>query len=892
VYRFALSLFLSLSLSFVVISAPNQEPAKRALTADDLKKAVSDLGSPRFAVREQAKRLLADAGAAAEPLLEEAAKNPDEEISSSAKAILEKFQWGLYPDTPKEVRDLVDSFRSGPPEQRQQAIANLLKRNPVPFPTIRRLIGKEVDEELRGKMLGSMYRRVHRLVPGLVARGELAAAEAMLEEMLPGSPSYLVRDYAAFMSLRDKLGAAIARFEKERMQKGDATRWAAEVLVYLYRSKGDWAAARRAAIDSKNDDLVAYVSWQANDWKALASESPPMDRGNVLGAVAAYSRLAGNTKEFDAKIAEINKFAGDPLDAQALEDYAIALLLNGKPNDAVKILTGQKKGMAFTFDLLCAQMKFKEAFDLVDEARRRDTDPHERIDIEIRRARMLYLLGEKDAALQFFGKIAGQIEAVDQVLEQVRLALSLVNAETRVGLHELACHHAAKFIDLFANGDISRAFLESIFGEDQDVAHAWLTLFRRELPNEAPAVAIKRISDILAGKLDKKTLDEWIGRILKKTPPGIVLDGVVSSLIDRRDDPLSVVAAAYRSIADDAKTEEFLKKAAEKSSIPYRWIELGDFQMERKKHKEAAEAYSKAAKPPVPGQTAFGYEPALPTYLQGRALLSAGDAAEGKRLIELAHWLPLGNDVVRARLVEELNKRNWPVMARREADFLLKTGDYDSVLRFLLQQSAKEKDYFKAAEYFEKGLVNSLRTGARFAEPAAYLLAPESVRVLRARGYLGKGEIDKAEREAFASLEVVPGNVELAIKLIPELNKLGKKKQADAIFGKMSEPWEKLCKDYPNSAFAHNSLAWLIAVCGQDLDVALKHAQKAVEFEPENAQHLDTLAEVHFRKGDRDQALSLMKKCIELDPKRSYYGKQLVRFKDQPCDSLTPDVSD
>ena len=40
---------------------------------------------------------------------------------------------------------------------------------------------------------------------------------------------------------------------------------------------------------------------------------------------------------------------------------------------------------------------------------------------------------------------------------------------------------------------------------------------------------------------------------------------------------------------------------------------------------------------------------------------------------------------------------------------------------------------------------------------------------------------------------------------------------------------------------------------------------------------------------NRDKALAFMKKCIDIDPKYEYYRKQLVRFKNQPLDSSTPD---
>ncbi len=98
--------------------------------------------------------------------------------------------------------------------------------------------------------------------------------------------------------------------------------------------------------------------------------------------------------------------------------------------------------------------------------------------------------------------------------------------------------------------------------------------------------------------------------------------------------------------------------------------------------------------------------PALATYLQGRALKLAGNEKEGNRLIDIAHWLPLGNEEVRAKLMEELGKRDWPEMVRKEAYMVLKTGWYKNytignVLSQLARESAKEKHFFKAASYYE-----------------------------------------------------------------------------------------------------------------------------------------------------------------------------------------------
>ena len=48
---------------------------------------------------------------------------------------------------------------------------------------------------------------------------------------------------------------------------------------------------------------------------------------------------------------------------------------------------------------------------------------------------------------------------------------------------------------------------------------------------------------------------------------------------------------------------------------------------------------------------------------------------------------------------------------------------------------------------------------------------------------------------------------------------------------------------------------------------------------PDNPGHLDTLAEVHFRRGETGQAVDRMKQCLALDPGNAYYAKQLRRFE-------------
>ena len=124
----------------------------------------------------------------------------------------------------------------------------------------------------------------------------------------------------------------------------------------------------------------------------------------------------------------------------------------------------------------------------------------------------------------------------------------------------------------------------------------------------------------------------------------------------------------------------------------------------------------------------------------------------------------------------------------------------------------------------------------------------------------------------------LPAEVDVAIELVPELERQGRKKNAQELFDRLFALHEKMCADYPKSAWAHNTLAWLAARCQRQLEKALAHAETAVKLEPKDTSYKDTLAEVHFQRGETDKAVELMKTCTEANPKNAYYRKQLERY--------------
>jgi uncharacterized Ntn-hydrolase superfamily protein len=76
-----------------------------------------------------------------------------------------------------------------------------------------------------------------------------------------------------------------------------------------------------------------------------------------------------------------------------------------------------------------------------------------------------------------------------------------------------------------------------------------------------------------------------------------------------------------------------------------------------------------------------------------------------------------------------------------------------------------------------------------------------------------------------------------------------------------------------------NGLAWVCATNNMHLQQALEAAERAVSLEPKNAQILDTLAEVHYRSGNKAKAIEVETQALSVSPNDPYLTEQITRFK-------------
>lgn len=109
--------------------------------------------------------------------------------------------------------------------------------------------------------------------------------------------------------------------------------------------------------------------------------------------------------------------------------------------------------------------------------------------------------------------------------------------------------------------------------------------------------------------------------------------------------------------------------------------------------------------------------------------------------------------------------------------------------------------------------------------------------------------------------------------------KKGRKELARVERERVGEALARALARGENDASNLNGLAWTCATNGVYLKEALEAAQRAVALEPQNSGILDTLAEVHFRMGDRDKAIEVESRALALEPGSNYLTEQLNRFK-------------
>jgi tetratricopeptide (TPR) repeat protein len=824
--------------------APASRPATSPATAEQIDRLIEQLGDADYHVREAATRRLWEIGAPAAAALRRAAAGDDLEVVERARRVLRGLRCGLRPDSPPEIARLAARCVDAKIGEHRDPFHSLLNRGMEGCRTALRLWEAEDDPKRREPLTALLPNRADRLAQILLLDGRPRDAEQMLERgAMERRNLAFLRHHAAWHVTAGSLGAAIRKWEA-----ADPTPTTAAILAHLHRAAGDLGRARAAAEKSDRPRLLESIAVEQGDWKTAArlcrtrcGEKPS---SATVGQLAAYHRLAGNPEPFRKAVERLGQFT------KRYANAAEALVINDCVDEAVA-LCRKADDHAWAFELLVARMQYAEALQL-------DVRP-------VLRARLLHTLGQTDKARAVLQ------DALDRETEPRRLAGLLDGAarfELAQGRRHAARKHWGRMLALEEGARHLDGMLALLWpGRGRRGRMLW-RLLRSESPDEPCALALGRLEQTLVGKLPGPPLLGLANRVraawthLKEHEQRSWLGGLADAA--KEAGLLDLAARFAGELADRTGEQSDLSTA-------------GELLAELKRWPEAARRYRAAweAEPPY-ASLLWGY---------GLALSRSGRKAAGERRMRLACHLPLADGWRRALLADvlEAHGRDQEADAQRRA--ILRTADtadfyYVRALSWRARKARADGAHRLEASCRELQRQGSLSESVRFTTARYSLLAGVRVYEARMRGHLAAGRWAEAVAALGKARHLLPGGIDVSIHLIGRLDRAGQRPRADAVFAEVFEFHQGLCRRWPDSAHLHNNTAWLAARCRRRLDEALRHATRAVALAPKEAGRLDTLAEVQFQRGRQDKAIALMNQCIRLADEKTYFRKQLARFRD------------
>lgn len=844
--------------SFILLLAASALPAQSPATApaDEVQRqvavAIAELAHPSGAVRAAASRKLWELGALAEPALRQAADDPDPEVSSRAKEILADFKFGVLPDTPQELAALVRTYRSGDADTRRRVITELAEKAPRTFPTLIRLARAESDAALRDVIINQLSEDPSKSIHALLGEADYELSGQLIERWAQRD-SGAFRHLAAWHLLRGTLDARIAQAP---VQKNDK-----ELLAYLHRARGDLRASIAAAQNAENPALLDQLRFEARDWSALArsnlnQHTDPLER---LAFMAAYQLRAGLAEELDKTLKVLAAGPRGPAnDREETFTRAEALLVCGRPDQAIDLLA-DGGDRAAAFDLLVARQQYGRALELAAQVPREVTD--ESLRFRPAHARVLYQLGLKAEANRLLDEVVEDLRKS----AQARLWHPLLQAEVACGRRQHAIAHTVEAMAKVRLGDSPAYLLDALVRGRGEELSVWTRFFARD--KQPGAEPLAKAHELVTGR----TSPEHLARALRDA-------GAWAQSLDPapREEALRTMGQTLLELGNHEAGIAMLEQAAQVSGDADDMMRLGRAWFELKRLDRAASAYARAGE----------RDPTLAAahWLHGHCLIQLGRAADGKRLIAQAELLPLASEERRWALARELDDHGLKDAALAQHRLILRTGEFsswyiNSSQRILGFDHASAGRYAQAAEALEQTVVSVLSAHTRYLDESYYLAIGSMVQRMKALAAIADRKPDDALRLGQSAMALLPGDTFVPIDVTRALEKAGHKAQAAALLEQSLKHHRAVLQKYPDSAQEHNSLAWLLARVRKDLDAALLHARRGVDLDPGNTAILDTLAEVHFQRGDKPAAVALIQKCIDLEPHIKRHREALKRYQ-------------
>jgi len=873
--------FLShLTISITIVTAPAAVGPDAAPSTETIDSLITDLGSASFIKREEATQRLWEVGAPAEAALLSAEKSPDAEVRRRARIVLGRFRLGIYPDTPKNVVTLIRQFTSGDSTSKRRAFNELLESNELR--TAIRLLRQDTHNELTHQLKGELAKQIQRLV---ATSGDLDDAASDLTEAvrLAAYDDDGRRRLAAYLLLTGGIDAEIRQLQAIGNDVGNDD---LRQLFYLHRITGDRSAMLAVAAKIGDSDLIESALIELGRWGQLnetlkaAGDVLPDDffaHLKSLGRRAVFAKYANDEEGCAAAIAELKELATSQPDeawscARAMllcEDIVTAeeLLKKNDEGSLIEIHRFQNR-----FDDLFATLGVDAPQSpptswmtmITKDATDEDRERHFFKGLTV--VGLLDSVGHRDNAIKLLGELYESAKPNDALPTH-----EVIVEEFAMGLDEKAFTHVEELLEDNQPGSVLNLFFSSRASAAELL---WLEQLKHPNP-PTPRKTFERIYRILSNSPNTDDM-AFVEMLVHDTIAQVDEQKPESPLPDEYREAISVLSGLALFVDKPAWAIELheatdpwnTNNARAQLAIADLYADLEDWPAAAKRYRKAREADPTDA---------------AATYFFGHALTKTGAPAEGERLMKLAEVLPLHDASTRAFLASAMEDRGHAEAAHRQWEFILNVGrpggwELDQAAQSLAG-SLGESNPARAAHLWRRLALRGVEPHTSFGAVRHYITLPAMVHRCQARAALAKAEYETAVKQINIVANLAPGDTTVALDFVPPLDAAGQTEAADQVFGRLYNYHDALCHSYPRSAMHLNNLAWMCAKCDRRLDEAFAKSNKAVNLDPKPA-YLDTLAELHFMRGETEEAIALEKRCIELDPDEPIYREQLDRFQE------------
>ncbi len=273
----------------------------------------------------------------------------------------------------------------------------------------------------------------------------------------------------------------------------------------------------------------------------------------------------------------------------------------------------------------------------------------------------------------------------------------------------------------------------------------------------------------------------------------------------------------------------------------------------------------------------------LEAYGATLAPLEPRTLGEQGELISVVNGLVLAGEVDRSVALARSGAQALPDQPRPKvalADALLAAGDASGARRALAE--ANQLDESPDGHLLRRARV-SLAEGDRL---AALAHTRRLLEVLPSSGFAiwfyqhlvqGPAELGTFERDLEVAMARLHPNDRPLDFLMAAYLRLGQPEQALAL---LPQGLERDCEPLDPGSSRSNCQAWYRAMAGVELEQALQDSLEANHESPHRSDYLDTLAMVHWRRGELEQAVETATLARRHSPSDVYLAWQAERFSD------------